>query len=225
MTGTRQDPTTGRPAQRRRTRSALLLAAARMMGEGRALPTLAEVAAAADISRRTAYRYFPTAEQLATEAVLETLAPHLDPAMDQVLGSADVAGRVHATVRRMQEAAVANEPLLRTMIKLTIDRPPAGDGGRQPSSRGSRRVQWLSEALRPLRRSLDKRGYERLLSGLCLCVGAEALIALRDARGLSTAETVEVCVWTADVLVQAALRDAAAGSAPARRRTAAPPRG
>jgi AcrR family transcriptional regulator len=224
MTASRQERAAGRPAQRRRTRTALLAAAARLLAEGRALPTLAEVAAAADISRRTAYRYFPTAEQLATEAVLETLAPHLDPAMDQVIGSADVAARVSATVRRMQEAAIANEPLLRTMIRLTIDRPPAADGGRAPSSRGSRRVQWLGEAIRPVRRSLDKRSYERLLSALCLCVGAEALIALRDARGLSTAATVDVCVWTADALVRAALGDGSVATGSSRSRPPSPPR-
>jgi AcrR family transcriptional regulator len=179
-----------------------------MVAEGRSLPSVAEVAAAADISRRTAYRYFPTAEQLATEAVLETLAPQLDSAVVEAHRTDDVGARVSATVRRMQQAAVANERLLRTMIRLTIDRPPSADGGRQPSGRGSRRLAWLSEAIRPLRRTVDKRTYERLLSALCLCVGAEALIALRDTRGLSTDEAVEVCVWSAEALLRAATSEA-----------------
>ena len=204
MSASRQASPHGRPAQRRRTRAALLAAAGRMVAEGHALPSVAEVAAAADISRRTAYRYFPTAEQLATEAVLETLAPHLDPAVVGAHGSDDAGARLSATVRQMQQAAVANERLLRTMIRLTIDRPPSADGGRQPSARGSRRLGWLNEAIRPLRRTVDRRTYERLLSALCLCVGAEALIALRDARGLSTDEAVEVCVWSADALLHAA---------------------
>ncbi|MGH7668804.1 MAG: TetR family transcriptional regulator, partial [Gemmatimonadaceae bacterium] len=45
--------------QRRRTRLALLAAAARLIAAG-AAPSVAEVADAADVSRRTAYRYFPT---------------------------------------------------------------------------------------------------------------------------------------------------------------------
>lgn len=185
-----------------------------MVAEGRGLPSVAEVAAAADVSRRTAYRYFPTAEQLATEAVLETLAPRLASSADETPPSATVQARLATTVRRMQEAAVANEHLLRTMIRLTIERPPAAEGGRQPSARGSRRVEWLGDAIKPLRRSLERRTYERLLSALCLCVGAEALIALRDTRGLSTDEAVAVCVWSADALLQAAVSD---GVAPVRR--------
>ncbi|MDH4066892.1 MAG: TetR family transcriptional regulator, partial [Acidobacteriota bacterium] len=215
----RQVDRPGRPAQRRRTRAALLEAAARMMGEGHPLPSVAEVAAAADVSRRTAYRYFPTADQLATEAVLETLRPRLEPAVDGPRQEAGVAARLAATVRQMQEAAVANEHLLRTMIRLTIDRPPAEDGSRHPAARGSRRAAWLHEAIAPMRRTLGRRPYERLLSALCLCVGAEALIALRDVRGLSARDAVEVCVWSADALLRAATREGPASPRGAARRS------
>ena len=179
------------------------------MSEGSSLPSVADVAAAADVSRRTAYRYFPTAEQLATEAVLETLAPQLAPTVEDARRGDDVSTRVAATVRHMQQAAVANERLLRTMIRLTIDRHPPKHGEHRPAARGSRRVQWLNDAIAPLRKSLSRRAYEQLLSALCLCVGAEALIALRDARGLGTDETIKVCVWTAEAMVEAAAREAA----------------
>jgi AcrR family transcriptional regulator len=194
----------GRPAQRRRTRAALLAAAVHMVREGDTVPSVAAVAAAADVSRRTAYRYFPTAEQMATEAVLETLGPHLDPAVVEAHRSQDVPKRVAATVRRMQRGAVENERLLRTMIRLTVGRTPPAAGGRHPASRGSRRVGWLEEAIRPLRGRLGKATYGRLLSALSLCVGAEALIVLRDVRGLGTEEAIEVSVWAADALVRAA---------------------
>jgi AcrR family transcriptional regulator len=187
-----------------------------MMSEGSSLPSVAEVAAVADVSRRTAYRYFPTAEQLATEAVLETLGPQLAPTVEEASGGGDASARVAATVRHMQQGAVANERLLRAMIRLTIDRQPPTEGGHHPGSRGSRRVRWLNDAIAPLRTSLSRRAYERLLSALCLCVGAEALIALRDARGLGTDETIEVCVWAAGTLVEAATREPA--TTPRRRR-------
>jgi AcrR family transcriptional regulator len=179
------------------------------MSEGSSLPSVAEVAAVADVSRRTAYRYFPTAEQLATEAVLETLAPQFGPTVEEAGGGGDASARVAATVRHMQQGAVANERLLRAMIRLTIDRPPPTEGGHHAASRGGRRVRWLNDAIAPLRKSLSRRAYEQLLSALCLCVGAEALIALRDARGLGTDETIEVCVWAAGALVETATREAA----------------
>ena len=59
------DPSRGRPKQWDRTRRSLLDAAARLIRAGHT-PTTTEVADAAGVSRRTAYRYFPTQEQLLT---------------------------------------------------------------------------------------------------------------------------------------------------------------
>lgn len=216
MARRRQAASTGRPAQRRRTRAALLAAAAQVMREGRPLPGVGEIAAIADVSRRTAYRYFPTAEQLATEAILETLAPHLDAAVVEAHSGADVRARIAATVRQMQTLAVEHERLLRTMIRLTVERQPPARGERHPAARGSRRLRWISDALAPLHGQVNERLYGRLMSALCLCVGAEALIVLRDIRGLGTDEAIDVSVWAASVLVDAAL--ATSGGAHRRRR-------
>ncbi|MGI8548966.1 MAG: TetR family transcriptional regulator, partial [Gemmatimonadaceae bacterium] len=60
---------TGRERQRGRTRKALLTAAAALIAQGRT-PSVTEVADAAEVSRRTAYRYFPTPDQLLVEAAL-----------------------------------------------------------------------------------------------------------------------------------------------------------
>lgn len=216
MAHRRQEPSQGRPAQRRRTRAALLAAAAQMVREGRPLPGVGEIAAIADVSRRTAYRYFPTAEQLATEAILETLAPHLDAGVVEAHRSDDVRARIGATVRQMQKVAVQHERLLRTMIRLTVERQPPARGEAHPAARGGRRVRWMSEAVAPLHGRVSQRLYERLISALCLCVGAEALIVLRDIRGMSTDEAIEVSVWAADVLVRTVL--GTASGAPRRRR-------
>src|SRR5215203_3054679 len=107
MARARQPQPAGRPAQRRRTRAALLAAAVRIVQTSGAVPTVAEVAAVADVSRRTAYRYFPTAEQLVTEAILETMAPQLDPKVLAANKADDPVARVTTLVRRMQEMAVA----------------------------------------------------------------------------------------------------------------------
>ena len=48
-----------RPAQRRRTRKAIVDAAMTLIAQGKT-PSVADVAAAADVSRRTVYLYFPT---------------------------------------------------------------------------------------------------------------------------------------------------------------------
>ena len=63
----------GPSGKRRRTRSAIVAAAAELLARG-ATPSVAEVAEAAEVSRRTVYMYFPTLEQLLIDATLETIA-------------------------------------------------------------------------------------------------------------------------------------------------------
>ena len=62
-----------RANQRYRTRKDLIAAAERLMKNGHK-PSLEEVAAAARVSRATAYRYFPNVEALLIEAPLESAA-------------------------------------------------------------------------------------------------------------------------------------------------------
>ena len=55
---------------------------ARQLLEAGKQPTITDVADAAQISRRTAYRYFPTQAKLLTEAVLEGLRPIMEAAVE-----------------------------------------------------------------------------------------------------------------------------------------------
>lgn len=192
-----------RSGQQRRTRTALLRAAAELLRSGRS-PSVAEAATAADVSRRTAYRYFPTQEQLLTEAALETLRGGIEAAFESLESDPEV--RVEAAVRAMQREAAANENLLRTMIRLTIERGP--EPAARPARRGTRRIDWIESALAPLRSELNDRAFARVVSAISLCVGAEALIVLRDIRGLDPSAAEDVSAWAARALVREALNDA-----------------
>src|SRR5215469_5609303 len=68
------EPQTGRYRQRRRTRSAIINAAADLLRSGGTAPGVNEIADAADVSRRTVYQYFPTVEQLLLDATLGLLS-------------------------------------------------------------------------------------------------------------------------------------------------------
>ena len=68
---------TERPNQKRRTRRALLDAAADLLREGQS-PTLEEIAERALVSRATAYRYFPNVDNLLVEAALDVVSPQAD---------------------------------------------------------------------------------------------------------------------------------------------------
>src|SRR5690348_11589160 len=70
----------GRVAQRRRTRKAILEATATLLQAG-VEPSVNEIAAAADVSRRTVYLYYPTLDQLVLDATLGTLNVDIDAAL------------------------------------------------------------------------------------------------------------------------------------------------
>jgi AcrR family transcriptional regulator len=190
---------TGRVNQKRRTRRNLLDAAGALLRAG-ATPSVAEVADAASVSRRTAYRYFPTAEQLLTEAVLEGVRPSIEGIfVGGGEGVEDVAERIERLAHALVERFRANEHPLRTLIRLTVDRSPAE--GAVSTSRGVRRIDWIELAIAPLRAGLPRREYARLRAALAVCLGAEAFIVLRDVCGLGYAEMEKVTVYAARSLV------------------------
>jgi AcrR family transcriptional regulator len=208
----------GRPAQRGRTRSALLDAAATLIAKG-LTPTTTEVADAARVSRRTAYRYFPTQEQLLVESSLERLRPQVEAAIESVEvlridvgeGAEDhdvelAAARLDATVRIMHRLTFENEHLLRTIQRLTAG--GATTFGVRP--RGSRRLDWLTAAVEPIRARVGPELFARLISALATCVGFDSFFVLRDVRGLSRAESERVTRWMAQAMVRTCVADAAA---------------
>jgi len=185
-----------REAQRRRTRTAIVEAAARLIADGRE-PSVAEVAEAADVSRRTVYLYFPTQEHLLADAALEAARAQVEPQFEP---HGDAGERLEGLVRAVQQGFAETEALGRTIIRHTVGAERTGATPR----RGYRRVEWIERALEPLRAGLPPDRFERLVSALTLAIGWEAMIVLEDTRGLSAAEAEEVCVWAARALLAAA---------------------
>ncbi len=200
----------GRYKQKRRTRTAVLTAARELIQQGK-IPSVADAADAADVSRRTAYRYFPTQEQLLTEALLEGGRASIEPVFEPAELAHDVEARLDALVRAMYTELQSTEPLMRTMIRLTVDRSrdeyTTDAAEAEPPRRGYRRIDWIEMALSPVREQLDETSFERLVSGLALCIGIEALLVLRDVRGLDLAAAEEVSRWVARSLLHASLAE------------------
>jgi AcrR family transcriptional regulator len=195
----------GRPAQRRRTRKAIVAATIELLERG-ATPTVAEIANAADVSRRTVYMYFPKLEQLLLDATLGALS---QAEVDQVLEPpelVDVGDRVEAMARALQAMSPEVERLGRSLIRLTVELDMSEASDLTPR-RGYRRVEWIEIAIAPLRDQLDQQQFERLVAALAMVVGWESLIVQRDICGLTPAEGEELSVWTARSLVNAALAE------------------
>jgi AcrR family transcriptional regulator len=196
-----------RPAQRRRTRKAIVEAAVALLAQGRT-PSVADVAAAADVSRRTVYLYFPTFDQLLIDATLGALS---QAPVDQAIGAGhdgrdDVEIRVARMVRALQRVSPETERLGRALIRLTIEAPPGNEKLAAPR-RGYRPIEWIESALAPCRAHIGPARWRRLVHALAMVAGWEALIVQRDVCGLSTSEGETVSVWAARALVRAALQD------------------
>ncbi|MQY04552.1 TetR/AcrR family transcriptional regulator [Actinomadura macrotermitis] len=197
----------GREAQRRRTRKAIVDAAVRLSAGG-TTPSIDEIAAAADVSRRTVYTYFPTLDHLLIDATAGALnEPPVEQALADPALAGDPAARVDALIRTLLAHSPQSLPLGRRLIRLTVD-PPADDAREAAAPRRNpRRVGWLEQACEPLRGTLDEEAFQRLISALTVVVGWEAQIALRDVRGLGPRAEQETITWAARALVEAAIKE------------------
>jgi AcrR family transcriptional regulator len=190
----------GRAAQRRRTRRAIVEATSRLLAAG-ADPSINEIAAAADVSRRTIYTYFPTLDQLLLDAAIEAMNVNVDEAMDTVAGQ-DVRARIGAMIAVLSDGMAETLPMGRKLIRLTVDVPPPAAGPK----RGYRRIRWIEKAIDPLRPQLSPDRFDQLVSALAIVIGWEAFIVLFDVRGL-TADQARVIITDAAVaLIDTALQ-------------------
>jgi AcrR family transcriptional regulator len=114
----------GREAQKRRTRAAIVAATRELIAAGRT-PSIDEIAATADVSRRTIYMHFPTLDHLLLDAASGLLA---EATVDDRLAASeekgeDAVARTAALARGLAETAPSALPLGRKLIALTVDTP------------------------------------------------------------------------------------------------------
>jgi AcrR family transcriptional regulator len=191
---------TGRTSQKARTRDALVDAARQLMADG-ASPTVEQAAAAASISRATAYRYFPNQRELLTATFPELTAPSL-------LGESpptDPQARLEIVVGAIARQAVEHEQALRNMLRLSLESDPAQRGDR--AFRKGRRITWISEALEPLRGELADAEFHRLVYAIASAVGIDSLVWLVDIAGLSRKDAVDVMRFSTQALLRASVGD------------------
>ena len=203
-----------RDNQKARTRRDLVAAAQQLLDRGRT-PTVTEVADAADVSRRTAYRYFPSADQLMTEALLE--GARSDVEQEIAASSADdddMPARVDRLVQALHHLTLDKEHLLRQMIRLTIDRDQIEPG---VPPRPSRRLDYVEQALAPLRSELSAEEYPRLVHAMAVVIGIEARIVLRDICALDDDQILDTERWAAQALLAAALDNSPMETTPRQR--------
>ena len=172
-------------------------------------PSVSDVAEAAEVSRATAYRYFPSQAALVHAVVDAGLGPILQWRSD----SDDAEERVRDLLSLSMPRIAEFEATFRAALKLSLDqwaRRRAGTLGDEPPFARGHRVEVLQAAIAPLRKTLGEARFKRLAQALSLSYGLETLLVLQDMWGLDFAEAQDVAQWTASALVRAAIVDASA---------------
>jgi AcrR family transcriptional regulator len=200
----------GRTSQKQRTRNALIAAARELVAAGKT-PTVEETAAAAAISRTTAYRYFPNQRSLLVAAHPETQASSLLPPDPPD----DPEERFDAVIGTFTQLVADTEPQLRAMLRLSLE--PDAQAEDTALLRKGRAIGWIDEALRPLRGQLSENEIRRLVLAVRSATGIEARIWLVDVARLSRDEATELARWSARALYRSALEEAISGSPRVRR--------
>jgi len=170
------------------------------------VPTVAEAAEEARVSRATAYRYFPTQGALIQEAVKAVLVPPWK--WEELLaGDSRLVDRVERVAAEMFRLIRENEAPLRGALLLSLQqwaKLQAGEElGEQPIERGGR-LDGVRAALAPFDGRLDPDALRRLAVAISVFVGIEARIVMRDIWHLDDDEAEQVTGWVARTLARAA---------------------
>jgi AcrR family transcriptional regulator len=190
---------TGRRNQKARTRTALLDATRALLAEG-VTPTVEQAADRAEISRTTAYRYFPNRRSLLTAVYPETEMPSLLESD----APADPAARLELVLERFTGHLLEHEAALRAQLRLSLE-PAPSEPDRMPFRQG-RAIGWFEDALAPLRETLPESELRRLVLAIRATTGIEALVWLTDVAGLPRDEAVALMRASAHALLRDASR-------------------
>ena len=212
MANPARDP---RANQKQRTRGAIVDAAVQLVRDG-AKPTVAQAAEAAGVSRATAYRYFPTPEDLLIEVA--TVTPAMQP-VEAVLAELGDDADPETRFLRVQETfnavVVQEEAQMRTALRAYLDNWLARRQ-RGPELREWRRMRWLDRVLAPARGALSAKQRRRLECALALTLGMDGMVVMKDVCRLKDDEARDVLRWAGLVLLRAGLAEAGMRAAPRR---------
>lgn len=188
---------------RARTRKLMLETAIRLMQNG-ATPSVSDVSEAAEVSRATAYRYFPSQAALVQAVVDEALGPILDWQPGRGDAKSRVVDLLSTSVPRLAEF----EATFRAALRLSLEqwaRREAGTLGEEAAFSRGHRLPLLKQALAPLAETLSPEEFDRLSNALALVFGIESMVVFRDICGLSASQTQDLATWMATALMNHAL--------------------
>jgi AcrR family transcriptional regulator len=187
----------------------MLGTAIRLMQDG-FVPSVSDVAEAAEVSRATAYRYFPSQATMVQAVVDEALGPiraWRSPEKDADRRVSELLG--FAFPRMLEYEATHRAALYQSLDQWT--RRQVGTLGAEARIVRGNRKGLLGDALAPLKGKIEPQTFDKLAQSLSLIFGIEAIIVLKDIWGLDDDEVRELALWAAHALVTNAVASASSG--------------
>ncbi|EKN3488006.1 TetR/AcrR family transcriptional regulator [Yersinia enterocolitica] len=190
---------------RARTRRLLIDTAMSMYEQG-TFPSITEVANTAQLSRATAYRYFPTQSALVSAMVDESLGPILAWQPTQPDARQRIAELLSFAYPRMLQ----HEGVLRAALHLSLQQ--WADNRSNPNNeekliRGNRK-RLLKLAVEPLEGKLTPEALQRVIHAFSLIYGSEVFMVLKDIWHLDDAGIQDVTQWMGKAILLQAETDA-----------------
>lgn len=190
---------------RARTRRLLIDTAMSMYEQG-AFPSITEVANAAQLSRATAYLYFPTQSALVSAMVDESLGPILAWQPTQ----SDARQRIAELLSFAYPRMLQHEGVLRAALHLSLQQ--WADNRSNPNNeekliRGNRK-RLLKLAVEPLEGKLTPAALQRVIHAFSLIYGSEVFMVLKDIWHLDDAGIQDVTQWMGKAILLQAETDA-----------------
>ncbi|MBK5142276.1 TetR/AcrR family transcriptional regulator [Budviciaceae bacterium BWR-B9] len=196
----------------------LLIKQAMKLFEKGAFPTVTELATEAQVSRATAYRYFPTQSDLISAVVDESLKPIILWQPEQTR----VEERVNELLSFAYPQMFKHEGALRAALLLSLQqwaeeraslfKSEADDAvdvttKREKLVRGHRK-QILKQVTAPLNDELPAELVEKVNHALSVIYGSEVFMVLKDIWQLENDDVQAVTQWIAKAILNQARADA-----------------
>jgi AcrR family transcriptional regulator len=206
--GLSSDARKGRINQKARTRAAIIQAAKQLQEEG-ATPTVEDTAARAQVSRATAYRYFPSQEALLVELgeVIPSVV-RVDEMLTELDGD-DVQERLLKLLDTFGRTVLKEEVHYRRALRVYQDtwlRNRRGATQAMPVVREGRRMRWLDKVLEPVE-GLSDAQRRRLQAALALTLGIDSVAIMKDVCRLDDDQALAVLSWAAQAILRAGLEE------------------